>query len=179
MSRIGKQPVALPAGCTAEIQDACVRIKGKLGELSLAIPAGIAVKQEGSELLVSCESADKKASAFHGTTRAHLANMVKGVTEGYAKELEIQGVGYRATAQGQHLSLLVGFSHSVEYDVPEGVKLEVSGDGLGIKVSGTDKQKVGLVAARIRAFQPPEPYKGKGIRYKGENVRRKVGKTVA
>lgn len=179
MSRIGKQPVVLPSGCTAEIRDGRVRIQGKLGELTLALPGGVGVKEEGGVLVVSCEGGGKQASAHYGTTRAHLANMVKGVTEGYVKELEIHGVGFRASARGRHLSLLVGFSHSVEYDAPETVEVEVAGDGLGIKVSGTDKQQVGLVAARIRAFQPPEPYKGKGIRYKGENVRRKVGKTVA
>lgn len=179
MSRIGKQPVALPAGCTAEIQDGSITIKGPKGELALPVPAGIQIALEGNILTVTRDSDTKQNRANHGTTRAHLANMALGVTQGYVKELEIQGVGYRATAQGQHLSMQVGYSHSVEYDVPETVKLELASDGVNIKISGVDKQQVGLVAARIRAFCPPEPYKGKGIRYKGENVRRKVGKTVA
>lgn len=178
MSRIGKQPVPL-AGASAEIASGKVVVKGKLGELSLPVPATVSVEQEGDALVVKCIGAGKQANADHGTVRAHLANMVKGVTAGYVKELEIQGVGYKATAQGRGVKLSVGFSHDIDYEPPETVKLEVSGDGLSIKVSGTDKQQVGLVASRIRAFQPPEPYKGKGIRYKGENVRRKVGKTVA
>lgn len=178
MSRIGKQPVALPAGVTCSLQATSATLKGPKGELTIPVPACIEIKQEGTSLLVSRKGDDKQSRAFHGTIRALLDNMVEGVTKGYSRELEIQGVGFRASIAGQNLTLLVGYSHPVEYAIPEGVTVTVT-DNVNLKVEGIDKQLVGQVAARIRAFRPPEPYKGKGVRYKNEHVRRKAGKTVA
>jgi len=178
MSRIGKQPVALPKGVTAEIASRVVTLKGAKGELALKLPANISVEQQGDALVVTRSAEDKQACADHGTTRALLDNMVEGVLKGYTRDLEIQGVGFRAQLAGTELTMNVGYSHPIVYSVPEGITLTVA-DGTQIKVSGVDKQLVGQVSARIRAFCPPEPYKGKGIRYKHERVRRKAGKTVA
>ena len=178
MSRIGKQPVALPAGITAQVADGAVALKGPKGTLSLKLPASVAVALEGNELSVARTGDDKQSRADHGTTRALLQNMVVGVKDGYSRELEIQGVGFKASIAGYKLTLNVGYSHPVEYVVPEGIKVDVA-DGTTLKVSGIDKQLVGQVSARIRSFRPPEPYKGKGVRYKDERVRRKAGKTVA
>ena len=178
MSRIGKQPVALPAGITATLSDSVATLKGPKGELTMKVPATVSVAQEGSALAVTRRGDDKQSRADHGTTRALLNNMIVGVKDGYSRELEIQGVGFKASISGRTLTLNVGYSHPVEYTVPEGVKVEVT-DGVQLKVSGIDKQLVGQVSARIRAFRPPEPYKGKGVRYKDERVRRKAGKTVA
>ena len=178
MSRIGKQPVALPAGITATLSDSVATLKGPKGELTMKVPATVSVAQEGAALTVTRRGDDKQSRADHGTTRALLNNMIVGVKDGYSRELEIQGVGFKASISGRTLTLNVGYSHPVEYTVPEGVKVEVT-DGVQLKVSGIDKQLVGQVSARIRAFRPPEPYKGKGVRYKDERVRRKAGKTVA
>ena len=178
MSRIGKQPVALPAGITARVADGTVVLKGPKGELALKLPAAVSVAVEGNELAVARAGDDKQSRADHGTTRALLQNMVVGVKDGYSRELEIQGVGFKASIAGNTLTLNVGYSHPVEYVVPDGIKVEVA-DGTNLKVSGIDKQLVGQVSARIRSFRPPEPYKGKGVRYKDERVRRKAGKTVA
>ena len=178
MSRIGKQPVTLPAGVAADLSDGAVTLKGPKGELTIQLPATVSVVQEGSVLTVTRRGDDKQSRADHGTTRALLGNMVVGVKDGYSRALEIQGVGFKASISGRTLTLNVGYSHPVEYTVPEGVKVEVT-DGVQLKVSGIDKQLVGQVSARIRAFRPPEPYKGKGVRYKDERVRRKAGKTVA
>ena len=178
MSRIGKQPVALPAGITAQVADGAVALKGPKGTLSLKLPASVAVALEGNALSVARTGDDKQSRADHGTTRALLQNMVEGVKDGYSRELEIQGVGFKASIAGNTLTLNVGYSHPVEYVVPDGIKVEVA-DGTNLKVSGIDKQLVGQVSARIRSFRPPEPYKGKGVRYKDERVRRKAGKTVA
>ena len=178
MSRIGKQPVALPAGITARVADGTVVLKGPKGELTLKLPAAVAVAVEGNALEVARTGDDKQSRADHGTTRALLQNMVVGVKDGYSRELEIQGVGFKASIAGNKLTLNVGYSHPVEYVVPEGIKVDVA-DGTTLKVSGIDKQLVGQVSARIRSFRPPEPYKGKGVRYKDERVRRKAGKTVA
>ena len=178
MSRIGKQPVALPAGISAQLADGVVTLKGPKGELALKVPETVAVTQEGATLNVTRQSDDKQARADHGTIRALLQNMIVGVKDGYSRELEIQGVGFRAAIAGKQLTMNVGYSHPVEYTVPEGITLAVT-DGVKLKVSGIDKQLVGQVSARIRAFRPPEPYKGKGVRYKDERVRRKAGKTVA
>ena len=178
MSRIGKQPVVLPAGITAKVADGVVTLKGAKGELTLKAPETVTVTLEGSALNVARMGDDKQSRADHGTIRALLQNMVVGLKEGYSRDLEIQGVGFKASISGRQLTLNVGYSHPVEYTVPEGVTVAVA-DGTQIKVSGVDKQLVGQVSARIRSFRPPEPYKGKGVRYKGERVRRKAGKTVA
>ena len=178
MSRIGKKPLTLPQAVSVSVADGSVAVKGPKGELSLAIPACIEVSVKDGVLSVTRKGDDKQARAFHGTIRALVENMVDGVVSGYSRELEIQGVGYRASISGQALNMSVGFSHPIDYVVPDGIKVTVT-DGVNIKVEGIDKQLVGQVAARIRAFCPPEPYKGKGIRYKDEHVRRKAGKTVA
>ena len=178
MSRIGKQPMPLPAGVTARVEDGAVILQGPKGELSLKVPATVEVTLDGGILTVTRRSDDKQSRADHGTTRALLGNMAEGVTTGYRRDLEIQGVGFKASLSGRQLTLNVGYSHPVDYTVPEGVTVEVV-DGTQIKVSGIDKQLVGQVSARIRSFRPPEPYKGKGVRYKDERVRRKAGKTVA
>ena len=178
MSRIGKQPVAVPAGVEFKLDGGTATLKGPKGQLSIPVPACIQVKLEDGKLSVSRQGDDKFSRAMHGTVRAHLANMVEGVTKGFSRELEIQGVGYRASIAGKNLNLLLGLSHPVDYPVPEGVTVTVA-DGVNLKVEGIDKQLVGEVAARIRSFRPPEPYKGKGVRYKDEHVRRKAGKTVS
>ena len=178
MSRIGKQPVVLPAGVSASLADGVATLKGPKGELALKIPGTVALAQEGSALNVVRKGDDKQSRADHGTIRALLQNMVAGVKDGYSRDLEIQGVGFKASIAGKQLTMNVGYSHPVEYTVPEGITVTVT-DGVQLKVSGIDKQLVGQVSARIRAFRPPEPYKGKGVRYKDERVRRKAGKTVA
>ena len=178
MSRIGKQPVTLPTGVSVSLADGMATLKGPKGELSQKLPETITVTQEGSTLNVIRKNDDKQSRADHGTIRALLQNMVVGVKDGYSRELEIQGVGFRASIAGKQLTMNVGYSHPVDYTVPEGITVTVT-DGVQLKVSGIDKQLVGQVSARIRAFRPPEPYKGKGVRYKDERVRRKAGKTVA
>jgi large subunit ribosomal protein L6 len=178
MSRIGKQPVAVPAGVEFKLDGGTATLKGPKGQLAIPVPACIQVKLEDGKLTVTRAADDKFSRAMHGTVRAHLANMVEGVTKGFSRELEIQGVGYRASISGKNLNLLLGLSHPVDYPVPEGVTVTVA-DGVNLKVEGIDKQLVGEVAARIRSFRPPEPYKGKGVRYKDEHVRRKAGKTVS
>jgi large subunit ribosomal protein L6 len=178
MSRIGKQPVALPAGITARVEGGTVVLKGAKGELTLKIPATVAVKPEAGALVVARAADDKQSRADHGTIRALLQNMVSGLKDGYSRELEIQGVGFKASMSGKQLTMNVGYSHPVEYTVPDGIAVAVT-DGVQLKVSGIDKQLVGQVSAHIRSFRPPEPYKGKGVRYKNERVRRKAGKTVA
>ena len=177
MSRIGRLPVELPAGVTASVEAGNVlKVKGPKGELAQAFSGDMEIKVEGNVITVSCPSDDKQHRALHGLTRALIANMVKGVNEEYVKELEIVGVGYRAQLSGKKLVLGVGFTHNVEIEAPEGIRFEVPAQ-TSIIVRGIDKQKVGQVAANIRAVKPPEPYKGKGIRYKDEHVRRKEGKT--
>jgi len=176
MSRIGEKPVAIPAGVTVTIDGAHVSVKGPKGDLSWDVPAGIAACVEGAAVIVS--RGDDTLKSFHGLSRSLIANMVEGAAQGYRKDLEIQGVGFRANVQGQILSLALGFASPVEYRIPEGIAITVN-NNTEVNVVGPDKQQVGETAARIRAFYPAEPYKGKGIRYKGEHVRRKVGKTVA
>ena len=178
MSRIGKQPVVLPAGVSANVADGVATLKGPKGELALKIPGTVELTREGSALNVVRKGDDKQSRADHGTVRALLQNMVAGVKDGYSRDLEIQGVGFKASIAGKQLTMNVGYSHPVEYTVPDGITVAVV-DGVQLKVSGIDKQLVGQVSARIRAFRPPEPYKGKGVRYKDERVRRKAGKTVA
>jgi large subunit ribosomal protein L6 len=175
MSRIGRQPISIPDGVTVAIEPDRVDVKGPKGELSERIPRDIAVEQEEGHVLVKRPTDRGEHRALHGLTRSLVANMVTGVTEGYAKTLEIQGVGYRAQKRGNDLELALGFSHPVPIKAPDGIEFEVP-QPTRIVVRGISKQLVGEVAANIRKQRPPEPYKGKGIRYEGEYVARKVGK---
>lgn len=178
MSRIGKMPVTVPGGAEVTLSGNVVTVKGAKGQSTLRIPALITVAVEGGRVTVGRKNETKEARALHGTIRNTIKNMILGVQSGYVKELEIQGVGYKAQLQGKILVLSLGFSHDIKYEIPEGIKVEVAG-ATDVKVSGHEKALVGLVASRIRAFAPAEPYKGKGVRYKGEQVRRKEGKAVA
>lgn len=176
MSRIGRMPIAVPAGVTVEIaENNKVTVKGPKGTLERVLPAEMEITQEGSEILVKRPNDLKKMKSLHGLTRTLINNMVIGVTEGYTKVLEVNGVGYRAQKQGNKLALALGYSHPVEMVDPEGLTTTV--DGNKITVSGIDKEKVGQYAAEIREKRAPEPYKGKGIKYADEVIRRKVGKT--
>ena len=174
MSRIGKAPIAIPAGVDVNIAEGVVTVKGAKGELSLTLLSGIELKQEDGQLSVDIGD-NEKLGAMSGTTRALINNMVAGVSEGFEKKLSIIGVGYRAKAQGKSLNLQLGFSHDINYDLPEGVTAETPTQ-TEIIVRGADKQRVGQAAANIRSFRPPEPYKGKGIRYTDEYVVRKQAK---
>jgi len=174
MSRIAKAPVELPSGVTATIAAETVTIKGAKGSLSLPLVAGVSVAQAEKKLQVSFADPNL-ARTSAGATRAHLANMVRGVTRGYEKKLELVGVGFRAALQGKTLNLALGFSHPVNFPVPEGISIETPSQ-TEIIVKGIDRQKVGQVAAEIRAVRPPEPYKGKGVRYAGEQITLKEGK---
>jgi large subunit ribosomal protein L6 len=178
VSRIGKRPVPLPKGVTASVSGNTVQVKGPKGELSRLVHAELGVRVEGSEILVTRPSDSTKHKALHGLSRTLVANMVEGVTKGYAKQLEIVGVGYRAETKPYGIALVVGYSHPVEFKAPAGIKITAEQPTV-VKVAGSDKELVGRVAAEIRAVRPPEPYKGKGIRYSGEHVRRKAGKTGA
>ena len=175
VSRIGKQPIAVPSGVEVTIEPELVKVKGPKGELTERVNRDIDVKQENGEILVARPTDRGEHRALHGLTRSLIANMVEGVTNGYEKRLEIQGVGYRAQLQGKKLVLALGYSHPVEMDAPEGIDFEVP-QPTRVVVRGISKQAVGEVAANIRKARPPEPYKGKGIRYEGEHVMRKVGK---
>jgi large subunit ribosomal protein L6 len=178
MSRIGKQPIDIPAGVEVSISGQHVAVKGPKGTLELDAPGEIAVATEGEQVVVTRPDDERRHRALHGLTRSLVSNMVVGVSEGYSRELEIVGVGYRATAQGpSRLELQVGFSHTVPVDAPEGITLEVPTPNR-IIVRGADKQQVGQVAANIRKIRKPEPYKGKGIRYADERVLRKAGKSA-
>jgi large subunit ribosomal protein L6 len=178
MSRIGNAPVELPKGVEATVDGGAVRVKGPKGELTYETRPEVTVKVEDGQVMVSRSSDVKQVRAYHGLTRALIANMVHGVSEGYRKALEIVGVGYRADMRGEDLVLNVGYSHEVTYPAPEGITLSTPSQ-TQIVVEGIDKQQVGQVAAELRAVRPPEPYKGKGIRYEGEHIRRKAGKTGA
>ena len=175
MSRVAKAPVAIPAGVEVKLADDKISIKGKQGQLDLDVHASVAISQEENELKFAPKSSDKAANALAGTFRALVNNMVKGVSEGFEKKLILQGVGYRAKASGKTLNLSLGFSHPVDYELPEGVTAETPSQ-TEVVIKGIDKQKVGQVAAEIRGYRPPEPYKGKGVRYADENVRRKEAK---
>ncbi|HEY8484501.1 MAG TPA: 50S ribosomal protein L6 [Longimicrobiales bacterium] len=178
MSRIGRKPVPIPAGVTVTIEGNTVGVKGPKGELKRTFRPEVAIRMQDGQLVVERAADTKTHRALHGLTRALLANMVAGVTQGYRKSLEIVGVGYRAEKKGKNLVLNVGFSHPVEFPEPEGITITTP-NPTTVVVEGIDKEKVGQVAAEIRAVRPPEPYKGKGIRYAGEVVRRKAGKTGA
>ena len=174
MSRVGRMPVAIPNGVSVGHAEGAVDVKGPKGALSVRIPDGISVEIEKDQVCLRRHDEKKKTRALHGLARALVANMVTGVTEGFAKELEIQGVGYRADVSGKTLKVAAGFSHPVEVAIPEG--LSVSLQEGRVRIEGIDRQLVGQFAADVRSLRPPEPYKGKGIRYVGEQVRRKVGK---
>lgn len=178
MSRIGKQPVPVPGGVTVELKGSTVRVKGPKGELEREFRPEMTIEMNDGTLHVKRASDSKKDRALHGLTRALLANMVTGVSAGYTRALEIVGVGYRAEKKGNTLVLNVGYSHQVQYPEPTGIRITTPSPTT-IVVEGADKEKVGQVAAEIRAVRPPEPYKGKGIRYQGEQVRRKAGKAGA
>jgi len=178
VSRIGRKPISLPAGVEVKIEDNVITVKGPKGVLSQSIPEDISIELKGNELLCTRPSDAKRHRAMHGLTRALVANMVTGVTTGFEKKLEMVGVGYRAQMQGSKLVLNIGYSHPIEIDPPQGVEFEVPAV-TRITVKGIDKQLVGNTAADIRALRKPEPYKGKGVRYENEVVRRKAGKSGA
>jgi large subunit ribosomal protein L6 len=175
MSRIGRTPIPVPAGVSVSVSPGRVMVNGPLGELTQRVPVRITVEHADDRIVVTRPTERGEDRALHGLTRTLVANMVEGVTKGFEKVLEIQGVGYRAALRGTSLELSVGFSHSVVKAPPEGITFDVP-QPTQVVVKGIDKQKVGQVAAEVRAIRPPEPYKGKGIRYQGEYVRRKVGK---
>jgi len=177
MSRIGRMPIAIPAGVTVEVaENNKVTVKGPKGTLERVLPAEMEIKVEGTEVVVTRPNDLKKMKSLHGLTRTLIANMVKGVTDGFQKVLEINGVGYRVQKQGNKLVFALGFSHPVEVTDPEGLTSEVEGQNK-ITIKGIDKEKVGQYAANLRELRGPEPYKGKGIKYADETIRRKVGKT--
>ena len=178
MSRIGKEPVVLAEGVSASVAGQTVTIKGKLGELAYTMHEGITAKVEDGKVVVACAD-DAKLGNFHGLARALINNMVIGVSKGFTKQLAIEGTGFKAVLQGQKLALSLGFASPKIFEIPEKVKVTVENDGLQVTVTGCDKDIVGEAAARIRSFYPAEPYKGKGIRYVGEHIRRKQGKKVA
>ena len=178
MSRIGKEPVKLAEGVTASVEGQKVTVKGKLGELSYTMHEGISAKVEDGAVRVSCDDDDAHGN-FHGLARALINNMAIGVSKGYTKQLSIEGTGFKAVLKGQELALSLGFASPKIFVVPEGVKCTVENDGLQVTLTGIDKCLVGESAARIRSFYPAEPYKGKGIKYVGEHIRRKQGKKVA
>ncbi|GAA4514513.1 50S ribosomal protein L6 [Brevibacterium yomogidense] len=175
MSRIGKKPISVPSGVDVSVDGQDVRVKGPKGELSLVIPAPISASIEDGTLTVVRPDEERESRSLHGLTRTLIENLIVGVSEGYSKSLEIVGTGYRVQAKGSNLEFALGFSHSITVEPPEGITFAVEGQNK-VTVSGIDKQQVGEVAANIRKLRKPEPYKGKGVRYAGENVRRKVGK---
>jgi len=175
MSRIGKLPVAIPEKVTVEVAESVVRVKGPKGELEQRVLPVVEVKVDGGNVVVERKGDTKPHRAAHGLTRTLVANMIEGVSRGFRKSLEIQGVGYRAAKAGNNLNLTLGYSHPVSYEAPDGIAFALEGT-TKIHIDGIDKQRVGQVAAEIRDLRPPEPYKGKGIRYEGEVVRKKLGK---
>ena len=175
MSRIGKRPVTVPSGVTATVEGQTVKMKGPKGQLQFVVHDDVEVKFENGVVKVAPRVKTNRAQAMYGTARAQVANLVAGVTKGFEKKLEITGVGYRAALQGKNLQLALGYSHDVVYPIPEGIAITVP-KPTEIVIAGNDSQRVGQVAAEIRAFRPPEPYKGKGVKYANEIVRRKEGK---
>ena len=175
MSRIGKKPVAIPTGVTANVEGQTVKMKGPKGALALVLPDEVIVKMDKGAIKVDPKTETQRARAMWGTSRTLVANLVTGVTKGFEDKLEITGVGYRASVQGKNLQIALGYSHDVVYPIPEGIAI-VTPKPTEILITGMDKQKVGQVAAEIRGFRPPEPYKGKGVRYSGEYIFRKEGK---
>ncbi|MEM1295085.1 MAG: 50S ribosomal protein L6 [Verrucomicrobiota bacterium] len=178
MSRIGRLPVAIPDKVEIKVSDTgSVTVKGPKGELTYDMPAGLEAEQKDGKIIFSRVNERRESKALHGTARSLVSNMVKGVTEGFSKELEIIGVGYRAAVKGKNLDLQLGFSHPVSHPIPEGLTVTVQ-ENTKLKVEGIDKQLVGQFSAEVRSYRPPEPYKGKGVRYTDEYVRRKAGKSV-
>jgi large subunit ribosomal protein L6 len=178
MSRIGKLPIPIPSGVQVDLREQQVTVKGPKGQLSLAVHPAVSVQVEDGRLVCRRGSDEKSHRALHGLTRSLLNNMVQGVVRGFERRLELVGVGYRASMLGPNLNLALGYSHPILYPVPPGIKIEVK-DQTQITVAGIDKQLVGAVAAKIRGFRPPEPYKGKGVKYAEERIRRKAGKAGA
>ena len=175
MSRIGKKPVPIPSGVTANVEGQTVKMKGPKGALALVLPDDVVVKMDKSSIKVGPRTETKRARAMWGTSRTLVANLVAGVTKGFEDKLDITGVGYRASVQGKNLQIALGYSHDVIYPIPEGIAITTP-KPTEILITGIDKQKVGQVAAEIRGFRPPEPYKGKGVRYSSEYIFRKEGK---
>lgn len=178
MSRIGKLPITIPESVQFELSGRKVKVKGQRGELERTFSPLVDIKKDGNQVIVTRSSDEKHVRALHGTTRAVIHNMVTGVSEGFQKILEIEGVGYKAEMQDNKLVISVGYSHPVEVEPPDGIEFEVSEKNRVVTVRGANKEAVGQVAADIRKIRPPEPYKGKGIRYQGERVRRKAGKSA-
>ena len=177
MSRIGKQPIAIPAKVKVEVKGQKVLVEGPKGKLDWELPRRTSLKVESGNIVVSRAGEDAQSKALHGLSRALVNNMVKGVAEGFVKKLEIQGVGFKAAVQGKVVNLSLGFSHPINYHIPDQIKVTVE-ENTKITIEGPDKMVVGKVASEIRSYYPPEPYKGKGVRYAGEHVQRKEGKTV-
>ena len=178
MSRVGRKPIAIVPGVKVQKTEQTVKVTGPKGELNALVHPDISFEVKGDQILVTRSSDEKEQRALHGLWRALMQNMIKGVTEGYTKKLELVGVGYRAELKGKKLQLLLGFSHPILFKPPEGIKIEVPTQ-TNITISGIDKELVGQVAAKIRSFREPEPYKGKGVKYEGEYIRRKAGKAAA
>ncbi|OAM90140.1 50S ribosomal protein L6 [Termitidicoccus mucosus] len=178
MSRIGKVPVTIPAKVKVDINGNTVKVEGPKGKVSKSFDPAVTIKLDGGKVVFAAAEDTRFSRAMFGTARSVVNGMVKGVTEGFSKELEIQGVGFKAALKGKQLDLALGYSHPILFDIPEGIKITVT-DQTKLKIEGCDKQLVGAVTANIRAYYPPEPYKGKGVRIVGERVRRKEGKTVA
>src|SRR5438876_3194600 len=177
MSRIGKQPITIPPKVKVEVKGQQVLVEGPKGKLNWELPRRTSLKVENGKVLVSRQGDDAQAKALHGLSRSLINNMVKGVSEGFVKKLEIQGVGFKAVVQGKHVNLSLGYSHPLLYPIPDQIKVTVE-ENTKLTIEGPNKQVVGQVASEIRAYYPPEPYKGKGVRYVGEKVVRKEGKTV-
>ncbi len=178
MSRVGRVPIAIPEKVRIALKENTIKVEGPKGTLQLEVPPRVEVEEQDGQLVIRPLGEERRDRALHGLARALIANMVRGVTEGFQKVLEIIGVGYRATLDGEHLVLDLGYSHPIRYAIPKGVKIAVEKNTV-VTIEGIDKQQVGDVAAEIRAFRPPEPYKGKGVRYRDEYVRRKEGKKNA
>ncbi|MGD0744509.1 MAG: 50S ribosomal protein L6 [Verrucomicrobiota bacterium] len=177
MSRIGKQPITIPPKVKVEVKDRKIFVEGPKGKLDWELPRRTSLKVQDGKIVVSRAGEDAQAKALHGLSRALVNNMVRGVTEGFVKKLEIQGVGFKAAVQGKNVNLVLGFSHPINYAIPDQIKVTVE-ENTKLTIEGPDRRLVGQVAAELRSFYPPEPYKGKGVRYAGEHVQRKEGKTV-
>ena len=177
MSRIGKQPIAIPPKVKVEVQGQKVRVEGPKGKLDWQLPARTVAKVDGPRIVVTRQGEDAQARALHGLSRALLNNMVKGVSDGFSKKLEINGVGFKAAVSGKSITMNLGYSHPIQYAIPEQIKVTVE-ENTKITIEGPDKHLVGKVAAELRSFYPPEPYKGKGVKYSDEKIQRKEGKTV-